>query len=157
MKRTFGAILVAAVLMLGVVATANARAQKTEGTFAPVPGHGDFGISGTASLIRTGGKTIAKVNLEGLEPGETYGVHVHNAPCSVGGGGHYQNQIGGPAAPPNELWPSSGGKGTGITATPSGNGSGYAKAPWIARPEAQSVVVHHYADSSIRVACAQLS
>lgn len=146
-------------LGLGPSAVAGAGgAEISKGSFAPVPGHGDFGITGTARLVRTrSDKTIVQVHLEGLDAGETYPAHLHNAPCASGGGGHYQDQVGGATTPPNELWPASGGNASGITANPAGRGNGKGKADWRARPEAESIVIHHYADASIRVACAQLS
>jgi hypothetical protein len=157
-KVSLGLALLALIAVFAVTASVQAKgAQKTTGTFAQVPGHADYGITGTAKMIRNKGKTIVQVHLEGLDAGETYPTHVHNAPCSSGGGGHYQDQVGGLAAPPNELWPSSGGNEAGITATASGNGNGHGKAEWVARPEAQSIVVHLYSDTAVRVACAQLS
>ena len=83
--------------------------------------------------------------VRGLEPGATYAAHVHNAPCSAAnpGGGHYQNVPGAGAAPPNELWLSSTSDPmAGITANPGGVAHGRGSADWIARPEAQSVVIH---------------
>ena len=142
---------------MGTIAIAEGS-TVTRGTFASVPGHPDFGITGTARMVRTSSdQTLVYAHLEGLDPGQTYPAHVHNAPCESGGGGHYQNEVGGAAAPPNELWLTSTKTASGILANQSGKGSGKGKADWLARPEAQSIVVHHYADTSIRVACAQLS
>jgi hypothetical protein len=65
--------------------------------------------------------------------------------------------VGGATTPPNELWPASDNNASAITANASGRGSGRGDADWRARPEAQSIVDHHYADPSIRVACAPLT
>lgn len=140
------------------VASAGNGAQKTTGTFAAVPGYADYGITGTARLVRLPSeRTNAKVKVEGLQPGQTYLSHVHNAPCSTGGGGHYQNQVGGATTPPNELWLATDAETVGITANPKGKAVGTGRADWLARPEAQSIVIHHYSDPAIRVACADLS
>jgi Cu/Zn superoxide dismutase len=158
MKKVVGPTLIAVLLSLAIVSPAQAEpAQETNGTFAPVPGFSDYGITGTARMVRTDKGTTVTVHVEGLEPGQTYPAHLHNAPCASGGGGHYQNQIGGAAMPPNELWLASGNNASGITANSSGRSNARGDAPWRARPEAQSIVIHYYADSSIRVACAQLS
>ncbi len=144
--------------LVGVqVANAGNGAQKTTGTFAPVPGYADYGITGTAQLVRLpSDRTIAKVKVEGLEPGQTYLSHVHTGACSALGG-HYQDVVGGAATPPNELWLSTDAESFGIRANPKGKGVGSDRADWLARPEAQSIVIHHYSDTATRVACADLS
>lgn len=155
------AVLAAALFVVGALLPPSAgaqKAQKTSGTFAAVPGHGDWGVTGTVKMIRTSaGSTLVKVKAEGLDPGATYPSHVHNQPCSTGGGGHYQNVVGGEAAPPNELWPSTDSSSPGLTVNPEGKAVGTDHADWLARPEAQSVVIHLYSNTAIRVACADLS
>lgn len=154
-------VVAAAALMVGALLSPSAgaaKAEKTSGTFAPVPGHGDWGVTGTAKMIRTSaGSTLVKVKVEGLDPGATYPSHVHNQPCSTGGGGHYQNDVGGATTPPNELWPSTDSASPGLTANAKGKAVGTDRADWLARPEAQSVVIHLYSNTAIRVACADLS
>jgi hypothetical protein len=130
--------------------------QITRGTFAPVPGFSDYGISGTAQMVRTPGKTIVKIRVSGLKPGQTYAAHVHNAPCSSGGGSHYQH-VSGSADEANEIWLRSANSSDGIKANAAGKARGNGTAAWVARADAQAVVIHHYGDSKVRVACAQLS
>jgi hypothetical protein len=142
-------------------ATTNATAGKggiqvTRGTFAPVPGHGDHGISGTAQMVRTQNATIVKIRVAGLEPRQTYSAHVHNAPCSSGGGGHYQH-VSGSADEANELWLKSANSSDGVKANAVGKARGKGTASWVARADAQAVVLHSFSDSKVRVACAQLT
>ena len=145
--------LVTALIIIAMAAPgAAAGAQVTRGefhTFAAGLERG-FDISGHATMRRTSsGKTIVNVHLTGLASNTTYGSHVHNAACDVNdGGGHYQDVVGGPADPVNEIWP-------GFTTNSAGVGNGMAKNDFIARPEAQSVVVHD--TDGARLACADLS
>ena len=102
-------------------------------------------IEGFAQLARDGSGTHGKVVVRGLVPGTTYAAHLHNAPCSAAnpGGAHYKDDPAGPAVPPNELWLSSTEDPlAGITANPGGVAHGRGNADWVARPEAQSVVIH---------------
>ncbi len=108
-------------------------------------------LSGKAWLSRSlAGKTEVYVHVNGLTPSRDYMAHVHNLPCSLGGGGHYlidPNVVGTVEA--NEIWPS-------FTTDPNGNAVGYAAVnSHIARPEAQSVVVHE-PGSGDRIACVDL-
>jgi hypothetical protein len=130
--------------------------QITRGTFAPVPGHGDHGISGTAQMVRTQSATIVKIRVSGLEPRQTYSAHVHNAPCSSGGGGHYQH-VNGSADEANEVWLKSANSSDGVKANAAGKARGKGTASWVARADAQAIVLHSFSDSKVRVACAQLS
>jgi hypothetical protein len=160
MRRAyFAGPLIAAVIGLAAV-PAGAAGQATRGTFGPldIP---DLDVGGHATMVRTAdGRTKASVRVEGLEPGATYLSHVHNQACDDGrGGGHYQDQPGGAATPPNELWLSSEPHDplAGITANSAGVATGHGWAPWTARPEARSVVVHQTGDPAIRIACADLA
>lgn len=121
----------------------------------------DLGVSGHAKMVRTAdGRTKVSVQAKGLEPGRAYPAHVHNKACDdQRGGDHYQDQAGGDAAPPNELWPSSdpADPAAGLVANGSGNATGHGTAPWVARAEAQSVVIHLWSDSAVRIACADLA
>jgi len=147
-------------LLIGPATLASAGAQVTRGDFAPldIP---DYPVSGHATMVRTGsGETKVSVEVSGLEPGATYASHVHNRACSdMRGGGHYMNDTAGPATPPNELWLSSDPKNpsAGLSANPAGNANGHGTAPWTARPEARSVVIHQTGNPAVRIACADLS
>lgn len=155
MKRkqlVVGLTFVLVVLFVAVLAAAADGAQVTSGqfqTYAAGPGRG-YDISGQATMIRTAdGKTIVQVQAWGLAANSTYGVHVHNLPCGVNnGGGHYQDQVGGPVNSVNEIWP-------GFTTNTAGHGNGYASNDFTARPEAQAVVIHD--TDGARIACADLN
>ncbi len=112
-------------------------------------------IAGHATMVKNNNGTKVNLHITGLMPYLVYTAHVHNAPCSLGGGGHYQHDINGIPAPPNELWPSSDKNVPGMEANPSGNSNGKADSDWIARPEAQSIVVHDPTDKA-RIACLDL-
>jgi hypothetical protein len=160
--------LVALAFALAVsLAPAAAGADKTRGTFQTLPAGTDLGleIEGIAQLTRSEDGTAAKLVVRGLEPGTTYAAHLHNAPCSAAnpGGGHYQDVPGGLAAPPNELWLSSTDDPTaGITANEDGVAQGRGSADWVARPDAQSIVIHFIPPGGTtaggpKIACADLA
>jgi Cu/Zn superoxide dismutase len=141
------ASVVAAVTASIAVAVAASAATSERGQFTTLPDGAAMGLSleGTAKLMRTDDGTRAKVHVRGLEPGTTYAAHLHNAPCSAPnpGGGHYKDNPAGPSAPPNELWLSSTPDPTaGITANPAGVAQGAGSADWVARPEADAIVIH---------------
>jgi len=144
-----------AVLALGVLATvavtvpaSPAGAATSVGRFSTLSAGEGLGldIDGYAIVTRTNSATTGRVIVLGLEPGETYAAHLHNQPCSFPGnpgGGHYQNVVGGPVVPPNELWFSSTSDQTdGITANIGGVAIGRGRAEWVARPEARAVIIH---------------
>jgi Cu/Zn superoxide dismutase len=122
-------------------------------------------IEGMAQITRSEDGTAVKVRVRGLEPRTTYAAHLHDAPCSDPnpGGGHYKHDPAGPSEPPNELWLSSTGDPTaGITANSGGVAKGRGSAEWVARPEAQSVVIHSIPPGGTtaggpKIACADLS
>jgi hypothetical protein len=161
--RWAGAAVV--VMALGA-APALAGPAKVRGTFQTLPDGAVMGldIEGFATLTRTDAGTSGKVVVRGLEPSTTYAAHLHDAPCSAAnpGGGHYQNDPAGPAMPPNELWLSSTDDPlAGITANPGGVAHGRGSADWVARPEAQSVVIHFIPPGGTtaggpKIACADL-
>jgi Cu/Zn superoxide dismutase len=154
----------AALAALALAANASA-ATKTKGSFTTLPDGTAMGldIEGVAELTRTASGTEAKVRVRGLEPGTTYAAHLHNAPCALNaGGGHYQDVVGGLAAPPNELWLSSTDDPlAGITTNAAGVAVGRGSADWVAGPEAQSIVIHFIPEGGTtaggpKVACADL-
>jgi Cu/Zn superoxide dismutase len=163
-SMTFLAVTVATALALAPAAGA---ATKTRGEFQTLAEGTKLGlrIEGIAQLKRLDDGTAAKVVVRGLAPGETYAAHLHNAPCSAEnpGGGHYQGDPAGPAAPPNELWLSSTADPlAGITANEDGVAHGRGTADWVARPEAQSIVIHHIPPGGTtaggpKIACADLA
>ena len=155
-RQSIIALGVAVVAVLAGSAQASANgAQVTRGKLVSFNVAGYLSVNGQAQMVRTGnGKTIVTVNARGLEPGETYGSHVHNQPCSSGqAGGHYSfgHPVGGGAGPgPNsEIWPGP------FTANPAGNAHGKATVEETAGPNAVSVVIH--APSGKKIACADLA
>ena len=159
--------LAAAVLVVTLaVAPTAGGATKTRGTFQTLPDGDALGreIEGIAQLTRTGDGTFAKVVVRDLEPGVTYAAHLHNAPCSDAnpGGAHYKNDPLGAAMPSNELWLSSTDDAmAGITANEDGVAHGRGSADWVARPEAQSIVIHYIPPGGTtaggpKIACADL-
>ena len=140
--------------------------SKQRGVFTTLPDGTAMGltISGFAKITRSEDGTKVKALVRGLAPRTTYAAHLHNAPCSAAnpGGGHYMNVPGGPAMPPNELWLSSTDDPfAGITSNAGGVAFGRGSADWIARPEAQSVVIHFIPPGGTtaggpKIACADL-
>jgi hypothetical protein len=161
-RLTIASVSVAA---LGLLPSA-AVASKVRGTFQTLPDGAAMGleIQGFAELVRGTSDTRGKVVVRGLDPGTTYAAHLHNAPCSAAnpGGAHYKDDPAGPAMPPNELWfSSSDDPMAGVTANAGGVAHGRGDADWMARPEAQSVVVHHIPPGGTtaggpKIACADL-
>lgn len=145
-----------AMVTLLVVATRAdaAGAEVTTGSFATTDAGEALGydITGVAIMVRLpageDGTTLVRVAVRGLDPTRLYPSHVHNGSCASGGGGHYQQVVGGAVDAVNEIWPT-------ITTNPAGAGNGSALHSQWARPEAQSIVIHH-PDTGARLACAQL-
>lgn len=138
-------------LLVGVTAVSAGNKVVTTGefhTFATGLERG-YDIGGQAMLVRSSnGRTQAHVKAWGLAADSSYPTHVHNAPCDVNnGGGHYQDMVGGPVDSVNEIWPR-------VYTDGAGHGSGHASNNFIARPEAQSVVIHD--TDGARIACADL-
>ena len=146
--RVVGLAAVAA-MALGVQGTFAGETIVTRGEFAAFATSSDPAITGHATMVRTAdGKTIVTVSVRGLAPSTTYGSHVHARACSdTFAGGHYKDDLAGPASPPNEIWPA-------FATNAGGVGNGNATAPWSARPEARSVVIH--APGGAKIACADL-
>jgi len=163
--RSLISTALALTVVLAVAPTA-AGATMARGSFATLPAGTELGleIEGIAKITRSDDGTSVKAVVRGLDPGTTYAAHLHNAPCSDPnpGGGHYKNDPAGPAEPPNELWLSSTDDPTaGITANNGGVAHGRGSADWVARPEAQSVVIHYIPPGGTtaggpKIACADL-
>ena len=147
-----------------VSAKAHEKYRGDFGSYFPTSGDThDATITGRA-LMKVGVDTTkVTAELEGLDPALVYSAHLHDKRCADGGGGHYQNEIGGAVDWVNEIWLTTFDTGFGIVAA---EGTNEAKATgaadWSARttstdPEssnALSVVVH--APGGARVACADL-
>jgi hypothetical protein len=143
---------VAAVVAMAIGVTGTVAAGETlvtRGEFAAFATSSDSAFTGHATMVRTAdGKTIVTVSVRGLAAKTTYGSHVHAFACADNfAGGHYKHDITGPASPPNEIWPA-------FSTNDAGVGSGKATAPWVARAQARSVVIH--APGGAKIACADL-
>ena len=161
MKQALILILLATA---GITATASPvdahgrhHREVTHGHFVTLPGGAELGyhVHGRAKMVRSdrhGGVTKVVVRVRGLDPDTTYPAHVHNQPCSATppGGSHYQHVIGGAVDQVNEIWPT-------ITTDHRGRGTGFALHGERARDDARSIVVHYPPDTSIRLACLDLS
>ena len=131
------------------------RVEVTTGHFQTLAGAGDDDIGGGSIMFRSdrgGGRTAVFVHVRGLDPNRSYPTHVHNQPCSANppGGGHYQNVTGGPVDSVNEIWPT-------ISTRANGTGFGYAVHAARARDDAMAIVIHNPDNTSIRLACVDLS
>lgn len=164
MNRRTRSVLLALVVALGLTITASSpalahsgtsrRTEVTRGSFVTLPGGTAKGytVRGHAVMLRIGDRTAVVVHVRGLDPRTTYPAHVHNAPCSdpTPGGSHYQHVVGGPVDAVNEIWPT-------VTTGPSGVGLGFATHANRARAEAMSIVIHYPPDTSVRLACMDLT
>lgn len=165
-RHTVGAVATLAALATLALPASPAGADTTVGRFHTLPAGTSLGLDvrGVAVLSRTASSTVGRVVLRGLQPGVTYAAHLHNAPCwaTNPGGGHYAHVPGGGITPPNELWFSSGADPTaGVTADGGGVAFGRGRAHWVARPEAQAVVIHAIPPGGTtaggpKIACANL-
>lgn len=131
--------------------------EVTHGHFETLAGGTDLGyhIHGRAVMVRSdrhGGATAVVVRVRGLDADTTYPTHVHNQPCSASppGGSHYQNVVDGPVDAVNEIWPT-------VTTDRLGRGFGFAEHDARARDDAMSIVIHYSRDTSIRLACVDLT
>jgi hypothetical protein len=156
---TVGALALLLAAPVGATADRDDRSSKKVGVFRTLPDGAEMGlkIKGFAVITRSSRGTNVYALAWGLDPRTTYPSHLHNAPCSATppGGGHYMDDPTGLPTPPNELWLSSSSDETaGITSNALGIAFGRGSADWVARPEAQAVVIH--AASGERLACADL-
>ncbi len=107
-------------------------------------------LSGKASIQRSPlSTTTVALTVAGLLPSTEYIPHVHDRPCSMGGGGHYKMD---PASTgpiePNEIWLK-------FTTDATGRGTIQREVSHIARPEAQAIVIHDPVDGA-RIGCVDL-
>lgn len=83
------------------------------------------------------GTTQIELELQGLQPDTQYSVHVHDLPCAVNSGGsHYKlDDSINDTLESNEIW-------LNVTSDDDGDAERTVSLPFLARPEAQSIVVH---------------
>ena len=110
----------------------------------PPPAEPGPDVRGTAQVIRSETHTFVEVLVTGLEPGVVYDAHLHEGTCADPTSPHYKNDPAGPAAPPNELWPSSdpADPTAGLIADETGVARGFGVADWVARPTARAIWIH---------------
>ncbi|MDQ1507791.1 MAG: large repetitive protein [Actinomycetota bacterium] len=125
-----------------------AQPLVTTGPVNPIFGATTLPITGTATVTRGApneGDTTLEIDVNGLTPGVTYPVHLHEGTCNDNGP-HYMTDPLGAAGPPNELWASSdpNDRTHGITADATGHahGTGIISGFSPARPSARSVFLH---------------
>lgn len=154
--RTRGALLSAltatSLVAGGAMAGAEPRTSTAAGGFDVLEAGVDTAYEdahGSARIRRdlAADTTTVVVVLNRLAPDTSYPAHLHVGSCDDVGG-HYQHDPDGGAEPPNELWPE-------FETDHLGRARTSATAPWVARPEAASVVVHD-PDSGAMVLCADL-
>lgn len=134
-----------------------AGGSLTQGNFQPTK-NTTMPIHGRARLFRgERGRTKLSVSAGGLAPSTSYPTHLHVGKCADDGA-EYRNDPTGAPEPPNELWASSdpAEPKAGLRTDPSGRAKGLGNAPWTARLEAQSVVIHSPDAGLTALACADL-
>ena len=165
-SRVLRSLVAVGALVTVLVPGSPAEASSTFGRFTTLPAGQELGleVDGVAVLWRTPRGTGGTVVVRGLEPGLVYAAHLHNQPCGLGlGGTHYKDVASGPGAPPNELWFSSSRDPlAGVTANRVGIARGSGSVDFVARAEAQSIVIHHVVAATgtaggPKIACADLA
>ncbi len=137
----------------GLVVPASQRYHITIGDLKATAAGTAAGVNifGRGMMVRDlqTGATETFTHAMGLPVSTVANAHVHDLPCPAnGGGGHYKFDYSNLATvESNEIWPS-------IAAGADGIGSGYKRVSHLARPEAQSIVIHDAAGA--RHACGLL-
>lgn len=109
------------------------------------------GLTGTAGLTRTRGRTAAFLDVTGLRPGAAHLVHVHEQVCaSAHGGAHFRFDETEPFAAANEVW-------LPFTSDAAGRSGRIDVAqPLRAGVEAVSIVIHDPDNPAKRIGCVDL-
>lgn len=120
------------------------------GDFTALPDGAALGLTGTATLRRYAGGTVARVRLTGNLAAQTYPAHVHAKACAdEAGGPHYKiNPDITDTVEANEIWVA--GERNGAMA------EGAKLVTHLARYDARSIVVHDPTTNN-RILCADLS
>jgi hypothetical protein len=105
----------------------------------------------TGTLVRElGGYTRVILSGTGLGASTKYAAHVHALPCAIdGGGGHYMIDPTAAAGHDNEIW-------LDLESTADGTGASTMTVAHLARPDAQSIVIHDPVDKA-RLSCIDLA
>lgn len=153
-KSKLGVLAVACVMLALAIPAGAGEAQVTTGdlvTFADGAALG-YDVSGHVVMVRNPQGTSVILVANGLEPGATYGSHVHDKACGdASAGGHYrfETPVPGGALGGFEIWPGP------FTANPAGRANGKTMVGAVAGQSAMSVVIH--APTGQKIACADLS
>ena len=101
-------------------------------------------VRGTAEIVRSETQTSVEILVTGLEPGVVYTAHLHEGTCANPTSPHYKDDLAGPDAPPNELWPATDPTDptAGLVADENGVAQGSGVADWVARPTARAIWIH---------------
>ncbi|GEM_PF-3676653 len=152
-NRVFKSLLLSQILTLFAPSQSHADNRVNSGVFMTTAAGtaAGYAISGTAFMARSGDSvTFVTTHVKGLKPNVKYGSHVHNLPCSMGGGGHYKtNPLIDSMVASNEIWPL-------LTADSTGAASAFVSTPFRVRPEGQSIVIHDTTAAKGKIACADL-
>ncbi|WP_168202603.1 ThuA domain-containing protein [Georgenia wutianyii] len=117
----------------------------------------DLDIAGTATLVKSSGRTDVSVRVTGLPGGAEYPAHLHDGACHDHGG-HYMHDPDGPMAPPNEIWATSGSDPRGgLVPNQQGVAIGSGGATWVARQQPLSIMIHEPELPGLPIACADFS
>jgi hypothetical protein len=135
----------------GLDASSGALAFAQGGHVSVLDG-GTSTAQGAALLVRTdAGHTLVSLQVSGLSPDKMYPAHVHNLPCSMQAGGHYQHAADGGVNASNEVWPA-------LLTNDAGQGRSLVDVDRVLRADAISIVVHDPdAANTPKLLCADLS
>jgi Cu-Zn family superoxide dismutase len=91
---------------------------------------------GAALLVRTTDQhSLVSLQVSGLLANKKYPAHVHNMPCAMMAGGHYQHVVDGGVDAINEVWPE-------LNTDDAGQARAYLDVSKSLRDDAKAVVVH---------------
>jgi hypothetical protein len=133
------------------IACADIRLNGAIGEFSALPDGEALGvyITGIAATVLGGRTTHTWVIVTGgLAPSAEYPVHMHDATCAEGGGGHYLLDPNAPPGIENEIWPT-------LLANRRGQAFSFVRTDVALRLDAQSIVIHDPA-TRVKIACADL-
>jgi hypothetical protein len=134
----------------GMDASSSALAFAQGGSVSVLDG-GTSNAKGAALLVRTdAGHTLVSLQVSGLNPDKMYPAHVHNLPCSMQAGGHYQHTTDGGVNATNEVWPV-------LMTNDAGQGRSFVDVDKVLRSDAVAVVVHDPDAANAKLLCADLT
>jgi Cu/Zn superoxide dismutase len=118
----------------------------------------DAGVTADAQIISTpSGRTVLRVTAEGLAPGGSYAVHVHDGACTDYLG-HYRYDPAAPSSRENEIW-------LDLDANAAGQAADQVQVASFALDQSHSLVIHQHSNPDTgpgagppgpRIACGNL-